>query len=535
MKTTRWTRLLPVLLALMFCAESAARGVKFIERHCRWPEGPPDVAKQLIRLEPWAKKVVEDIFGTLRDDGSGLRQYRKGGVFVPRKNAKSAGLATPIGLKLLFADGEEGAQIYSCAKDREQASITFNMAARMVELDPALRRRAKIIRSRRTIAFPRLNSFWRALPRDGLAAQGYNPHGVIFDELHTQPDEKMYEAMDLGSGTRSQPLFFWTSTAGEDPADLCKKEVDYARQIQEGILEDPTYYSFLRYLLPGEDWKSEDVWRRINPASFRNFEDLRAKFRRALVEKRKEIAFRMYYLNEFVEDDVAGWLNKETWDASAGEVNESELYGKRCWAGLDMASTTDLAAYALAFPMPGGIVKLLFRVFCPREGLLARSERDKSNYHLWAEQGLLTLIEGNAIDDEVIEAILVKDAERFEIKEVAFDPHQALSLSTRLAKKGFSVVSHRQGALSMSPPMKECEKLLLSKRLHHGNNKLVNWMFRNTGVKESKEGELIKPVKRRKHARIDAIVSMIMGTGRAVPGDIQGESIYATQKMARTG
>lgn len=512
----------------MFCEKSAARAVDFIENHCRWPEGI--VAGQQIKLEPWARKVVETIFGTLRDDGSGLRQIRKAGAFIPRKNAKSAGLATPIGLKLLFADSEEGAQIYSCAKDREQASITFNMASRMVQLDPALRRRAKIIPSRRTIAFPRMNSFWRALPRDGLAAQGYNPHGVIFDELHTQPDEKMYEAMDLGSGARAQPLFFWTSTAGEDPADLCKNEVEYARQVQEGVLEDPTYYAFLSQIQKGEDWKDEAVWRRVNPASFRNFEDLRAKFRRALVEKRKEIAFRMYYLNEFVEDDVVGWLSKEIWDASAGEVIEEQLYGRRAWVGLDMASTIDLAAYVLAIPWPDGSIKLLLRCFVPKDGLIKRSERDKANYQLWVEQGLLIPIEGNSIDDAVIEEYLKKDQDRFEIKEVAFDPHQALSLAKRLEKSGFSVVSHRQGTISMSPPMKECEKLLMSKRLHHGNNRLMNWMFRNTGV-HTGQGDLIKPIKRRKNARIDGIPSMIMATGRAVLGTIEGESVYATQKM----
>jgi phage terminase large subunit-like protein len=511
----------------MFCAESAERAVHFIERHCRWPEG--DVAGQLIVLEPWQREIVEKIFGTLKDDGSGHRQYRKAGVFVPRKNSKSAGLAAPIGLKLLFADGEYGAQIYSCARDREQAAITYRMAKTMVQLDPALRRRAHIVDSKRLIAFPRMNSFWRALPREGMAAQGYNPYGVIFDELHTQPDERMYEAMDLGSGTRSQPLFLWTSTAGEDPAELCRREVSYATQVAQGVIDDPTYFAFLRQIKPGEDWKDENVWRRVNPASFRSIDDLRAKFKRALVEKRKELAFRMYYLNEFVDDATVGWLSLEAWDASAGDVDELALRGRPCWLGLDLSSTTDLTAYCLAFPMEDGTVKLVLRFFLPREGLFDRSESDRASYHAWADAGLITLIEGNCIDYEVVQKSIEDDGARFDIREIAFDPYQALSLVTTLTNSGFKCVQHRQGTVSMSSPMKECERLILAKKLHHGSNPVQRWMFTNTAVKED-SGDSIKPIKRHSKARKDGIDAMIMSVGKALIGSQEEESVYARGK-----
>ena len=517
-------------LAMAFSKAKADRACQFIETHCRWVKGP--AAGTNIQLEPWMRDVVRKIFGTLKDDGSGLRQITKAFVLVPRKNGKSMGLGTPFGLLTLFGDDppEYGAEIYSCAHDKEQASICFNMARSMINLDPELSRAAHIVPHKRLIEFPRFDSFWRALPRDGLAAQGYDPHCVIFDEVHTQPDDEMISAMEMGQGARTQPLMFKISTEGKDPGGVCAREIDYAEKWIEGVVENPNYHAVLYRKRPEDDWRKESTWRRCNPSSFRNFDEMRQMYELAKHDKFKELKFRLYYLNEPV-DEAAAWLSMPEWDATAGILDESSLKGQQCWGALDLSSTQDMTSWVMVFPdAASGTYRVLCRNFLPREGIKKKSEEDGAMYLQWAEEGLLTLTDGNMIDLEWIYKQVCQDAEEYQIQEIAYDPFRSTELIPKLQAEGLTIFPHRQGFLSMGPSTFETERLILGRQLVHGGNKVLRWAFSNTVV-EADAHENKKPSKRMSKSRIDPVVALVMAAGRASLVARAGPSIYETEGL----
>jgi phage terminase large subunit-like protein len=191
-------------------------------------------------LLPWQEKIVRDIFGTLKPDGS--RQYNTAYIEVPKKAGKSE-LAAAIALYLTCADGEQGAEVYGCASDRSQASIVFNVAVEMVEQCPSLKSRVKPIIPQKRLIYPKTNSYYQVLSAESYTKHGLNVHGVIFDELHAQPDRRLYDVMLHGSGdARKQPLYFLITTAGFDRNSIGWEVHQKAKDILEGRKIDPTFY-----------------------------------------------------------------------------------------------------------------------------------------------------------------------------------------------------------------------------------------------------------------------------------------------------
>ena len=181
-------------------------------------------------LLPWQEKIVRDIFGTVKE--SGYRQYNTAYVEIPKKQGKSE-LAAAIALYLLAGDGEWGAEVYGCAADRQQASIVFDVACQMVEQCPALKKRIKPVMSQKRLVYAPLNSFYQVLSAESYTKHGLNVHGVVFDELHAQPNRALYDVMTHGSGdARKQPLFFLITTAGTDRNSICWEVHQKAQDIR---------------------------------------------------------------------------------------------------------------------------------------------------------------------------------------------------------------------------------------------------------------------------------------------------------------
>jgi len=223
-----------------------------------------------FKLLPWQKILVYKLFGTIKKNG--YRQYNTVYVEIPKKNGKSS-LAAGIALKLLFADGEPSAEIYGAAGDREQASIIFNIAARMVERNIDLGENCKILHATKRIIHNN-SSFYRVLSAESHTKHGFNCHGIIFDELHVQPNRDLWDVLTQGAGdARRQPVFFAITTAGYDRNSICWEIHEYARQVRDGIIEDPTFLPVLYYAEEEADWKDQKVWESCNPSLSSLYDD----------------------------------------------------------------------------------------------------------------------------------------------------------------------------------------------------------------------------------------------------------------------
>lgn len=318
---------------LRYSKEAATRAIRFIEslKHTkgRW-------ANVNFKLEPWQRDgIIAPLFGTLDLDGN--RAYRTAYVSVPRKNGKST-LCAAIALYLLFADGEQGAEIYGAACDRDQASLVFDIAAQMVRRNPGLAKRAKIIDSTKRILYPKTGSFYRAIAADTAGSWGFNPHAVIADELHAWPKRDLWDALTTASGTRAQPLTIAITTAGWDQTSVWFEVYDYARQVLSGAIDDDTYFSYIREPKEGDDWKDRKVWKACNPGlgRFRSLAEMKALAQRAEQTPALQNTFRRLYLNNPKTTQADRAIDLGLWDENAGIVDEDELRGRPCFGALNL-------------------------------------------------------------------------------------------------------------------------------------------------------------------------------------------------------
>jgi phage terminase large subunit-like protein len=496
----------------VFDKATADRACRFFDtylRHVkgRWAGKPMDLA-------PWQRdRIIRPLFGELRANGT--RQYRQSLICIPRKNGKST-LSAGIALYLLFGDREPGAEIYSAAADRDQAAIVFDAARAMVESSPALSKRCKVYR--RAICVPATNSVYRVLSADAPTKHGLNAHGVIFDELHAQPKRDLWDVLTTSTGARSQPLVVAITTAGYDKHSICYEVYDYAKKVEQGVIDDPAFLPVLYEADAGADFSDPEQWAKANPnlnVSV-NTDYFEAEAAKARELPSYENTFRQLHLNQWTEQ-ATRWLPMERWNAVTDPVEPKALEGRACYAGLDLSTTTDLSALVLLFPDDKGGYDVLPFFWVPMEGARRRERRDRVPYLTWIAQNHIEATPGNVIDYDVIRARINQLRERFNIIEIAADRWNATQIITQLVGDGFNVVPFGQGFASMTAPTKECEKLVVSGKLRHGGNPVLKWMASNVSVELDPAGN-IKPSKRTSTDRIDGMVATIMALGRAMVG-----------------
>ena len=504
-------------------------------------------AGQPFHLMPWQRKIIYELFGTVKENG--YRQYNTAYIEIPKKNGKSE-LAAAIALLLLFADNEPGAEIYGAAADRDQAGIVFHVAAQMVRNSPALMKRCRILDSVKRIVVYGTGSVYRVLSSDVKTKHGFNTHGVIFDELHTQPNRKLYEVLTKGSGdARRQPLFFLITTAGIDRNSVCWEQHEKARQILAGIIEDPTFYPVI-YGPPDDeagkdwDWENEENWYKVNPSlgQIITIDKVRDAFREAKRKIEEENTFKQLRLNIWVKQSTR-WIKLSDWDKCVGKVDLEELKGRECYSAIDLSTSLDLTALAHVFPFEDNFYKILMRFWIPEATAAEKEKRDRVPYTRWIREGFVKTTPGNLIDYKFIQHQLNEDRTVFGMKELAYDPWGGVKLITDLQEDGFVIdeklaseghpvlVPFRQGYKSMSPPAKELINFMLNCKLEHGNNPVLRWNADNAVIEQDPAGN-IKPDKAKATQRIDGIVAVIMALDRAIrhAGET-GPSIYETRGM----
>lgn len=431
---------------------AADYAVMFIESLCHtkgtW-------AGKKFELIDWQEQIIRDVFGVLKPNG--YRQFNTAYIEIPKKQGKSE-LAAAVALLLLCGDGEERAEVYGCAADRNQAKIVFDVALDMVRFSPALSKRVKILESQKKITFLPTNSSYQVLSADVANKHGFNTHGVIFDELHTQPNRKLFDVMLQGSGdARMQPLYFLITTAGNDTNSICYEVHQKALDIQAGRKIDPTFYSVIYGAAEDEDWTDPKVWKKANPSLgiTVGIDKVKAACESAKQNPGEENSFRQLRLNQWVKQSVR-WMPMDKWDACAFPVSEDDLEGRICYGGLDLSSTTDITAFVLVFPPTDDEDKywVLPYFWVPEDTLDLRVKRDHVPYDLWERQGFVMTTEGNVIHYGFIEQFIERLGERFNIREIAFDRWGAVQMVQNLEGMSFTVVPFGQGFKDMSPPTK---------------------------------------------------------------------------------
>ena len=516
-----------------------------------------------FRLQQWQWETVVSFYGTYTFDDKArkIRQYQYLYLEVPKKNGKSE-LSAALALYHLLADGEERPEVYCVAADKDNAGIVFSAAVYMIEHTPALMRmvnsgKIKIVESQRIIRFKPNGGVMKVLSSEAYSKHGYKPSCVIFDELHAQPNRDLWDVMTFGAGdARKQPVWLVLTTAGDDPdrgsigwekhaeaLDILrargKAPVETDENGEALLYEDNPLWLPVIYglsMLTGDnedrvkelDIYDEEVWRLCNPSigvtvPVRN---VRNEAREAQKSQAKEKLFRWLRLNQWISVKAVGWLpltlyDKTQWGPSPKAEREvwveEKLAGKRCFGGLDLSTTTDLTAFVLLFPPQEGLDTwvALFRAWRPEDGVDEASTRDHVPYRDWSRAGFIELCEGDMIDFPQVEQAIVEAAGKYELETMGVDPYLSRTLTQRLMEKGLDVIEIPQTMLSLSPAMKELERLIRGHDMLHVHNTCARWNFGN--VRCAVDGnENIKPMKNKSTGRIDITVAWIIAMAVAL-------------------
>lgn len=483
------------------------------ERVCRFLENLQHVkgewAGKPFRLEPWQCFMVCALFGWVRKD-DGFRRFNTAYIQIPRKQGKSF-LASGLALYMLVADGEPGAEVYSGATSEKQAWEVFRPAKQIAQKTPGFADFYGVEVNAKSIHVLETGS--RFEPVIGKPGDGSSPHFWVVDEYHEHPDPVQYDTAKTGMGARSQPILLVITTAGTNLSGPCHDAYQTARKVVSGQLANDELFVFISEIEDPEKWQDFSQWKRVNLNLGVSVSEkfLRGQLRDAMQQASKQNINKTKHLNLWCNASTA-WMNMSAWGKCADpDFDLSNFNGRSVWMGLDLASTSDLCALCLIFK-DGDKYALSCRLYLPEA---AAHGEENTHYQAWAHDGWITLTPGNVTDYAFIEADIIELAERFRVQEVAFDKFQATYLSTRLMDAGIEMIGIQQNTGSMSEPMKELEKAILSDNLTHDDNPVMNWMMSNV-VAKADPRENILPMKDSHKNKIDGPVSAIMAIARAM-------------------
>src|SRR3990172_3497274 len=498
--------------------ENAEHVLEFMRHFLRHVKGPK--TGEPIEMEPWQEDLIKTLFGWRRPDGT--RRFRQSFIFVPRKNGKTTVLAAIV-TYCLFCERQsrEGAELYCAAFTRDQASLLFQTVAAFVQRSQTLQDRAQINRSLKRINLVEnglpTETFFRALPAEPGAAHGFNSTMIACDELHAWKGREFYDVLQTSFGSRREPLSIDITTAGYERESICYLQYKYACGVRDGTIRDAAFLPVIYEAAESEDWQDPAVWKKANPnlGVSLSIDYLARECKRAQETKSYENTFRRLHLNQWTSQETR-FLQMDRWRALGGQPRE--LAGQECYGGLDLSSRIDLTAFVLAFPKDDGGYILLPRFWIPEGSALKIERADRVPYSNWARQDLITITSGESVDYGVIHRQLLEDAQRYDLKQVAYDPWNAEASRQYLESEGLTMIETRQVLKTLSAPMKELERSIIAGTLEHWNHPVLSWQGGNLDSYTDNSGN-IKPVKPRHDAhrlKIDGMVAAIMAIGLAM-------------------
>lgn len=486
--------------------------------------------RQIVGVEPVPSVPVRCIQAS-----SPSSLFLAGESMVPTHNSF---LTSALALYLLVADGEPGAQVYSSATKEEQARIVWRGASEMVKRSPDLKKYIREHKSKGgTLYCDRTSGFFKPLGADSETLDGLNPHAQVIDELHAHADPRLWNVLTTAMGARRQPINLVITTAGTyDAESIGWQQHQYGQDILDGAFEDDTFFAFICAIDEDDDPLDPENWGKANPnlGISVKVDDMQQQATTASRQASFYNDFLRLRLNRWTQQ-VSRWLSVEQWrDCEAGlrpeaalecrEQRELALVGRECFAGLDLSSKLDLTALVLAFPSESGFFSLICRFWLPEATVEAQVKKGKKHYEQWVRDGWITTTHGQVIDYEFVRAEIVRLRDRYRIREIAFDPHNATQVTTALRETdGFETVEFRQGFLSMSEPAKALEAKIAELKVRHGGNPVLAWNVGNAVIKRDAAGN-IKPDKEKAKDKIDGVIAMAMAMGRAEVAPPQGGS-----------
>lgn len=530
-------------------------------------------------LLPWQVFVLANIFGWYKTDGT--RRFREVYIEVARKNGKTT-LMAGVGLYMLFADNEPGAEIYSAAFKKDQARIVFEEAANMRAKSPLLTQRIEVMGKKKpnNLNVIATASKFEPLCSEDKGLDGLNIHCALVDELHAHPTRALYDVLYEATGSRRQSLMFAITTAGYDRQGVCYKQHEHGEKVLCGAISAKDGDDFFAYIACADaedetNWADENVWYKANPGLIDGvvkIEKLRAAAIKALNEPTALNSFLRKHLNIWTSQDIR-WMPPDKWaacNAVGPQGNPKELRAaallklrnRLCFGGLDLSSKIDLTAFALVFPplpdvmgkrrpmIPDGrggmrpdetapietYVKeqgdpqwhVLVWYWMPEKNVDERVKKDRLPYDIWIREGFIGTTPGNVVDQDFIRKSLNDLRRQYNIQEVGFDSWNATQMSINLTTDGFKMTEARQGYKSMSEPMKELMAVTISKKLEHYGEPVLTWMVGNVSATQDPAGN-IKPDKEASKEKIDGAVATIMGIGCLVGNPNAGPSVYKSR------
>jgi phage terminase large subunit-like protein len=537
-----------------YCVPRANRAVGFFPALLVHTKGR--FARQRFTLDDWQEyDIVRPLFGETRwseEWGMYVRRYTEARIILARKSGKTE-LAAGFVLLLLVGDDEEAAEVYGAAVDTKQADKVGMVVRRMRELSPVLLDRLDEVKNSKRIIDPKTSSYYEIIPGDPEGELGANPHGFVLDELTSQPNGKLWEAMTTAEGTRTQPLFIQLTTEVDDPMSWAALQIDEAERIEEDPSRSPHSFVYvrrspsnpdqlerLRRLYPAHpslpvslDWRDERNWYWPNPAlgRFKSLEAMRKGALKGLNEPATLASFLRFGLNRRTQA-VSRYLNIDLWDACAGmAIDEEALIGQACFGGLDLSATTDLSALALFFPGPPH--RVIFRFWVPELAVKRLDELTggpAGMLAVWVREGFIAETEGDLIDYDVIEKEIHQLGRRYRIIDIGTDRWNSTGISTRLLTAGVRVELVNQGIVGISPGTKELLKLVKGgpSVFLHGGHPVARWNADSLEVRKD-DNENVKPVKPERGAtgkRIDGMVALIESIDGWMRRGSRARSVY---------
>jgi phage terminase large subunit-like protein len=496
-----------------FVASKAERICKFIQclPHVK---GKWAAKSEKIKLQPWQVFMLACLFGWCHKD-SGLRRFREAYICVPRKNGKSP-IAAGVGLYMLSADGEHGAEVYCGATALDQAMEVFRPAQQMMERSPELAAKLGIQINARSLVIPATGS--RFLPVISRPHDGGAPSCGICDELHEAVNSDLYDTFKTGMISREQPLLLSITTAGFDLGSMCYDLQIQAQKVLEGSIEDEQFFAVIYTLDPGDDWTTEAALRKANP----NFgisvkaETVLHDQALAVQNSGKQNTFKTKHLCIWCNAS-SGWMNLEKWNACGdASLKPEDFKDCECFIGMDLASKIDVAALVKVFrkTIDGKVHYFSF----PRFYLPAKrtNDADKQHYQKWVNDGKLTATDGSEIDYATMRRDLVADSKLYNIKELAYDPANATDFTQQYCAETSGVrVEVPQRWQYLSEPMKHLEAMVISGRYHHDANPMMTWMMSNV-VAHPDANDNLFPRKERNENKIDGVMATLCALNRAL-------------------
>lgn len=497
-----------------FDAVEADRVRRFFSQFLHHSKGQKFAGKP-FELQQWQwVNLVAPLYGWMRADGT--RRYRRASVWVPKKQGKST-LAAGLILFGLVADREPGAEVYGAAADRIQAGVIFAEVAAMVAQSPDLARRLAVNQTSRRIGYSAKHGFYQVLSRDSKrSGHGVNSHLCVIDELHVV-NRELYDTLRYAGAARRQPLLIEISTAGNDKTSLGYDRYLYAKRLIKGEIEDTETLAVVYEADSNDVWEDPEQWQKANPSlgvtvSHNSFT---SDFKEAKNGSPSDQAtFKQLRLNLW-QDATFAWLPLEMWDACGSDLPPDALFGKPCWGALDLASRIDLCAWAMIFKLGDGRYALRLKFWAPELADTKRQRENRAKLAPWAHAGFINFTEGDQTDYDAIEDAVIQDCLQFGVKEVAYDPWNATQIAQHLQTEGVKLVEFGQSIRNYNEPMKEFERLVLSKDISHDCNPVMRWMVGHTSARKDSSGN-IRPDKERSGDHIDGVTAGIMALARAM-------------------